>query len=201
MSMPPDFYLTVPPQFRDIPLADDPEEWAAGAEAYLAMIPVDRPEAHRQLALEHLRGYSTMLSSVGTVKAVSTVGVIGERLTTASLMATWQPSSPADDADVVAFALLRALSERHRDREVYGIELPVGPAVAMIAERQLTGATPDGNEVDLGVRTIEVTIPVDRQPWVLVMALSSPSLDDWDDYQGIMADACRSIRWSDAPGA
>ena len=38
--------------------------------------------------------------------------------------------------------LFTALSERHNDREIYAIELPVGPAVAVIAERWLNGQTP-----------------------------------------------------------
>jgi len=121
-------------------------------------------------------------------------------LSTASVLVSWLPASPAAPADIAAAGLFAGLSEQHNDREVYPIELPVGPAVAVIAERWLGGEAPDGATVELPVRSIEVSIPVDNQPWLLVVALSSPTPADWESYQSIMAVICRSIQFLNPVG-
>lgn len=194
---PPEFVIGFPADFRDLPLAREPATWDATAEAFLDLVAVERPPEHRELALAHLRAYSTLLATGGVVKAVACLGRSDGVLSTASVLVSWLPSPPAAPADVAAMGLFAALSERHPAREVYAVELPVGPAVAVIAERWLNGAAPDGAPVELPVRSIEVSIPVDNQPWLLVVALSSPTPADWESYQTIMAVICRSIRFFD----
>lgn len=51
--------------------------------------------------------------------------------------------------------------------------------------------------MELPVCNIGVSIPLDNQPWLLVVALSSPTPADWESYQAIMAAICCSIRFLD----
>jgi hypothetical protein len=192
---PPEFVIGLPADFRDLPLASDPANWEATAAAFLDLVPVERPPEYRELALAHLRAYSALLATGGVVKAAACLGTSDGALSTASVLVSWLPAPPAAPVDIAAMGLFAALSERHDDREVYAIELPVGPAVAMIAGRWLNGEASDGTRVELPVRSIEVSIPVDNQPWLLVVALSSPTPTDWESYQSIMAVICRSIRF------
>ncbi|MBV9140132.1 MAG: hypothetical protein JO115_04320 [Pseudonocardiales bacterium] len=192
---PPEFVIGFPADFRDLPLASEPATWGAIATAFLDLVPVERPPEYRELALAHLRAYSALLATGGVVKAAACLGSSAGTLSTASVLVSWLPASPAAPADIAAMGLFAALSERHDDREVYAIELPVGPAVAVVAECWLGGKAPDGTTVQLPVRSIEVSIPVDNQPWLLVVALSSPTPADWESYQAIMAVICRSVRF------
>ena len=194
---PPEFVIGLPADFRDLPLASEPATWDATAAAFLDLVSVERPPEYRELTLAHLRAYSALLATGGVVKAAACLGSSDGKLSTASVLMSWLPASPAAPADIAAAGLFAALSERYDDREVYAIELPVGPAVAVIAERWLSGGAPDGAPVELPVRSIEVSIPVDNQPWLLVVALSSPTPADWESYQSIMAVICRSIRFLD----
>ncbi|MGH3830292.1 MAG: hypothetical protein ACRDRS_07530 [Pseudonocardiaceae bacterium] len=192
---PPEFVIGFPADFRDLPLEREPAAWKATASAFLDLVPVARPPEYRELALAHLRAYSALLATGGVVKAAACLGSSGGALSTASVLVSWLPAPPAAPADIAAMGLFTALSQRHTDREVYAIKLPVGPAVAVVAERWLTGEAPDGVAVQLAVRSIEVSIPVEGQPWLLVVALSSPTPADWESYQAIMAVICRSIRF------
>jgi hypothetical protein len=192
---PPEFVIGLPADFRDLPLAGDAATWEATATAFLDLVPVLRLSEYRELALAHLRAYSALLATGGVVKAAACLGTSDGALSTASVLVSWLSAPPAAPADVAAMGLFAALSERHDDREVYAIELPVGPAVAVVAERWLGGEASDGTRVELPVRSIEVSIPVDNQPWLLVVALSSPTPADWESYQTIMAVICRSIRF------
>lgn len=197
---PPEVVIGLPHDFRDIPLPPrsteqappDLDAWVAAADHFLDLLPADRPPRHRALALTHLKGYSELLAAGGAVKAAACLGQSDGRLSTASVLVSWVPAAGAAPADVAALGLYRALDARFPDRNVHAIELPVGPAVAVIAERIVAGDDGTG-PVDIPVRSIEVSIPIDEQPWVLVVALSSPSLPDWDNYEAIMATVCRSI--------
>lgn len=192
---PPEFVIGLPADFRDIPLASDSATWEAAASVFFDLVPVERPPEYRELALAHLRAYSALLATGGVVKAAACLGTSDGALSTASVLVSWLSALPAAPADIAAMGLFAALSEPHGDREVYAIELPVGPAVAVVAERWLGGEASDGTTVELPVRSIEASIPVDNQPWLLVVALSSPTPADWESYQSIMAVICRSIRF------
>ncbi|MEO7195169.1 MAG: hypothetical protein ABIZ05_10150 [Pseudonocardiaceae bacterium] len=198
---PPEFVIGFPTDFRDLPLGSEPVTWEATASAFLDLVPVARPPEYRELALAHLRAYSALLATGGVVKAAACLGSSGGALSTASVLVSWLPSAPAAPADIAAMGLFTALSQRHADREVYAIELPAGPAVAVVAERWLTGEASNRVAVELRVRSIEVSIPVDNQPWLLVVAPSSPTLADWESYQAIMAVICRSIRFLSPAGS
>lgn len=141
---PPEFVIGLPADFRDLPLASEPATWDATALAFLDLVPVERPPEYRELALAHLRAYSTLLAAGGVVKAAACLGSSGGALSTASVLVSWLPAPPAAPADIAAMGLFVALSERHDDREVYAIELPVGPAVAVVAERWLKGEALNG---------------------------------------------------------
>lgn len=156
---PPEFVIGLPADFRDLPLASEPATWDATVSAFLELVPVERPPEYRALALAHLRAYSALLATGGVVKAAACLGSSEGKLSTASVLVSWLAAPPAAPADIAAMGLFTALSERHDDREVYAIELPVGPAVAVIAERWLNGEMPDGATVELPVRSIESEHP------------------------------------------
>lgn len=194
-ASPCDVNIGFPVDFRDLPLAGS-KQWDADAEHLLSAVSAERPPQYRDLALQHLRAYSQLLAAGGVVKAAACIGTSGGAMSTAAVLVSWVPAASAAPSDVAAAGLCRALAEQHPDREVVAIELPAGPAVAVIAERWLENdaASSDGGEpVRIPIRSIEVSIPLNDQPWTLVVALSSPTPADWENYQQIMAEICRSV--------
>ncbi|MGH3827014.1 MAG: hypothetical protein ACRDQX_07550 [Pseudonocardiaceae bacterium] len=71
---PPEFVISFPSDFRDLPLEREPAIWEATASAFLDLVPVARPPEHRELALAHLRAYSALLTTGGVVKAAACLG-------------------------------------------------------------------------------------------------------------------------------
>jgi hypothetical protein len=193
-SGPPDFWVALPPDFRDLPLGGEEAAWTATAERFLSLARVDRPPAYQLQALRYLRAFAAALTATGVVKAVACLGRVEDRLTTAAVTLSWQPCTP-EAPDVVAQALATALGRQANGRLVRPIELPCGPAVSVVDERVVRQRDEQG-DAELTLRSIQVLVPTDRLPWLLALSLSTPCLPDWKTYSVIMAEVCRSLRFT-----
>lgn len=90
------------------------------------------------------------------------------------------------------------------------LHLPCGPAAAVVRERRLRlpdpaemdlrtadGEQAGGGEQVLPVREAQIYIPY--RPWqrAVLIALSTPAVDDWDSYARIFIRIARSVRFPD----
>lgn len=95
----------------------------------------------------------------------------------------------------VAASGLREIFLRDTQRDTRWLDLPCGPAVAVVTLRVLTLPAPSP---ELPIGQIQVHVPFPDAPWIAVLTMESTGLEQWEQVSSLMAAAVRSIRF---PGA
>lgn len=94
--------------------------------------------------------------------------------------------------------LARQLREERSGREVDFVDLPVGRCLAVVQEDLFVPAVHlTGQETQNPRRTrqFQVVVPLVSRGQLVVFALATEYLRDWDEYVAMMAEICKTVTW------
>lgn len=188
MADPSDTLLVdVPDFFHRLPLVADGE--LDGALAALAdeRIPHATDGARRSW-MEFCAGVIRQLRTVDARYAGVCALADGDTGTSAAALLVATAPLNFTDARVAAAGIVQV---RHgtRDREARLLELPCGPAAAVVSRDQLgaAGAEP------VPVNQVQFYIPWSGRRRMVMLSMASPSLADWDGYSRLAVRIARSL--------
>jgi hypothetical protein len=110
---------------------------------------------------------------------------------------------PSDhpSAEVAANGI-REIFVRDSLRDTRWLDLPCGPAVAVVSAREVRLRVKDGMDpAELPVGQVQVHVPFPANPWIAVFTLETTALEQWDEMCALMAEAVKSVRFTAEPGA
>lgn len=192
------FYLDIPDIFQGLPLALDEQTISRHvAQFVLELMPNEHEEEQRrraeilyQVAIAVQRE-DLLYAGICAVQEGGKVGVAGLSVASEQL--------DVRDSDIAVNGLIEIFAQQRKSaREVRSVDLPVGRAAAMVEERVLNSdmaAEEEGEEVR--IRSMQIYIPQAEYNRVVVLAMSTPSLNDWESYCRIFGNIANSIRFAD----
>jgi hypothetical protein len=183
--------LDVPPDFHQVPLETDLQRRTAAQLQVLEDMGLsDRGQREAlSLYLEALAGRLSRGNVVGT--AFCAVQLEG-RPSTATLT-VGMLETHSGDRGLVALAAAESMRREGRFQSVRLLELGQHPVVAAMAERaSVPGDTATG-EVGATLRELSILVPVPGHEHAVMVTLSTPCLEDWDVYEKLVLDICRTL--------
>jgi hypothetical protein len=183
--------LDVPPDFHQVPLEADLQRRTASQLKVLEDMGLsDRSQREAlSLYLEALAGRLSAGNVVGT--AFCAVQLDG-RPSTATLTVGMLPTHSLDRG-LVALGAAESMRREGRFQSVRLLELGQHPVVAAVAERaSVPGDTATG-EVGAPLRELSVLVPVPGHEQAVMVTLSTPCLEDWEVYEKVVLDICRTL--------
>lgn len=204
----PDFFWTVPEEFRSLGLEYTDEE----REEYLVQLadtiwPGGTDEERDQI-IAWYRDVARAAASDGAVYAgICMLGTEDDRVSTASLTVRCEPIE-GNDADLAARGLVEALSaDEHQ--EVHRVDAACGPAVLAISGFEMTpagdqdGTTPPPPSASpaspLVFARADVYCPLTAVSQLFVLSLTTPSLKDFPWYVHRLSEVANTIEIPSRP--
>jgi hypothetical protein len=190
--------LDVPADFHQVPLASDTEDRTAAQLQVLEDMGLSDTGQREALSL-YLEALSKRLSG-GPVLATAFCAVrVNDHPSTATLTVGLHTMRTADRGLAVLGAA-EAMRREGRYANVAIVEVGPHPAVTAVAERATTPEDTVTGEVGATLRELSVLVPVPGHEQAVIVTLSTPCLEDWDIYQRLVLDICRSLRVQSALG-
>ncbi|MGP3951632.1 hypothetical protein [Streptomyces sp. 7N604] len=191
----------MPEEFWEIPLTV--EDLDHTAELLLELAQEVLPSADTELQVEWAAmcaaNYDHFLYAGIEYAGFCLVEVDGARCTATVAVSKFDLDNPDSKRPV---ELLAATLRNLDIGEVSEIELPCGPAVSCIGNRQgsVDGAlTQSGVDEPVWTSFIQVQVPLTNGT-VIVMEMSTPTSEGWDTFSKMFAGIVRGIRLFDASG-
>ena len=195
MGIVPPLTFTLPDGFRALPLEGDTSERTA---AVLELAADVYPDADSQIQTAAAALYALMADTLvaGGVEFAA-FGLFGDSdggVAHCTLtIAAQQSEHPSPE---VAAAGITEIFVRDPLRDTRRLDLPCGPAVAVVTARALP-CVPGSNSAvaELPVGQIQVLVPFPDGPYTALFTLETTALEQWDQVCGIMAALVRSVRF------
>jgi hypothetical protein len=196
--------FTLPDGFQEVDLAATP---ASRADRLLDSLEKTLPEltGEEKLHLVFANQYSVeRMVAGGVIYAANFVGRSDVDLTAATtaqfsvllLNGMGNASRPLEVAE-------EALRKEGKQREVQFIDLKIGRCLAVVEDAVLQAPVDvlgQANDDAHRVRQMQIMFPVPDRGQLAVFALSTQFLRDWDDYVDLMAQICKTFRWTETEG-
>ncbi|WBB61712.1 hypothetical protein O7599_03920 [Streptomyces sp. WMMC500] len=200
--LPPPIGFHVPEGMHAVSLTLDPAE---RAEAAAELVRDIYPKGDEQLwqamgaiyvpVLEAMAGNGVCFTGIG-IYDDQEGGVAHCSLTVAAM--------ESDHTSAEAAALgLREVFGRRPKHDVRWLDLPCGPAVAVVTVKALTidgDYTESGEDTRLITGQIQVYIPFPTGPYTAVFTLDTSAMNQWDDLSELMAEIVKSVAFPQPEG-
>lgn len=196
----PPMTFSVPENFLEYPMQDDPAERLAAAEAFVRDLYKNGDEDLWHRTAPAIAAAGEMNANAGI--AYSAMGVYDNEqggIATCTLTIT---ATESDHLDPEVAALgLREVLVRDEFNDSRWLDLPCGPAVSRLTvtkypvDPELTDGA-EGKEITQG--QIQVYIPFPTGPWIAVLTMQTPNMEVWVEFSEMMAIIVRSVGF---PGA
>ncbi|MFF0725424.1 hypothetical protein [Streptomyces sp. NPDC004134] len=98
---------------------------------------------------------------------------------------------------------LREVFGRRPKHDVRWLDLPCGPAVAVVTVKALTidgEYTETGEDTRLITGQIQVYVPFPTGPYIAVFTLDTSAMNQWDDLSELMAEIVKSVAFPEPEG-
>ncbi len=183
--------LDVPPDFHQVPLEHETETRTAAQLQVVEDMGLSDSGQREALSL-YLEALAVRLSR-GAVLATAFCAVqVDGHPSTATLTVALHPTHTADRGLAVLGAA-EAMRREGRYARVEIVELGQHPAVTAVTERPTVPADTATGEVGATLRELSVLVPVPGHEQAAMVTLSTPCLEDWDVYERLVLDICRSL--------
>lgn len=193
--LPPPMGFHVPEGMHAVSLTLDPAERAeAAAELVRDVYPKGDPQLWEAMGaiyvpvLEAMAGSGVCFTGIG-IYDDQEGGVAHCSLTVAAM------ESDHEDAEAAALGL-REIFGRRPKHDVRWLDLPCGPAVAVVTVKALTidgEYTGSGEDSRLITGQIQVYVPFPTGPYIAVFTLDTSAMNQWDDLSELMAEIVKSV--------
>lgn len=195
------FRFQLPEGFHPINLAATTDERIQSTYNRLrAVVPSWSDEQHLEATAAAAVAVETMLAN-GVVYAATFLGR-SERVPNSATMANFTVAvhPPESRSARQPEEIVNILRQHRRNAKCALVDLPIGRCVATI-EDDILSATPEPSEKRYTVRQIQLIHPMGGLGKIACFAMATQFVDDWEDYQAIMANICKSIRWVSREGS
>ncbi|MCX4550290.1 MULTISPECIES: hypothetical protein [unclassified Streptomyces] len=157
-----------------------------------------------ELTLAYMQS-TWLLEQQGAFYAASCFGLIGQEVSSGTLVLT---SSPLDDADplVVAQGISKAIADHGApDCGTKVLEIPMGPAAISVDRRQSIEIPNEyslsGYAEEIPLLQFKAFVPVSslnslETASLLALTFTTPNIGHWDSYARMLADLLRTLRCS-----
>lgn len=186
----------LPPGFRELPLMSDPDERAAAVRELAAEVyPAADGEVRESAAAIYALMAGFLAASGVEFAAFGLFGDGDGGVAHCSLTVAAEPSTHSS-AEVAANGI-REVFVRDDLRDTRWLDLPCGPAVAVVSVRAVPcGADADGMARELPIGQVQVHIPFPHAPWIALFTLETTAIEQWDMICAMMAGLVKSVRWT-----
>jgi hypothetical protein len=183
--------LDVPEDFHQVPLDRDVERRTAAQLAVLERMGLSDRGQREALSL-YLEALAGRLSEDNVVGTAFCLVALDGRPSTATFTVALQPTH-SQDRGLVAMGVAEAMNREGRYQSVRLLELGQHPAVVAVAERPTVAGDSVTGEVGTTLRELCVVVPVPNHEQAVMVTLSTPCLNDWEVYESLVLDVCRSL--------
>ncbi|MFF3560318.1 hypothetical protein ACFYXS_09810 [Streptomyces sp. NPDC002574] len=189
----------IPKEFSSLGLEMEPAERDAYLEAKAANIWAGGTDHQRETVAYWYQQIARAAADDGTLEAAFCMLRTPEgRVTTATLSVIAEPIEGNDDVRTVVDGLVEALSDDPAN-QVVEVETSGGPGVLVLSGLQMTarqGAAGPGGEVTLDLAQASAYLPCLPVGQLVVLTLTTPSIQDFPDYVGVLAAVADSVEVS-----
>ncbi len=183
--------LDVPPDFHQVPL--DPETETRTALQLQVLEEMGLSDSGQREALSlYLEALAIRLAKGQVLGTAFCAVQLDGRPSTATLTVALHPTHTGDRGLAVMGAA-EAMRREARYARVEIVELGPHPAVTAVAERPTVPGDSATGEVGATLRELSVLVPVPGHEQAAMVTLSTPCLEDWDVYERLVLDICRSM--------
>jgi hypothetical protein len=183
--------LDLPQDFVQVPVDSDVRRRTAEQLQVVDALGISDPAQREALGL-YLESLAVRLSR-GDVSATTFCAVqLRGRPSTATLTVALQATHTADRGLVVLGAA-EAFRREGRHQSVSTRTIGSHPAVVAVAEHANVNGGARSGDLDSTLRELSILVPVAGHEHAVVMTLATPCLEDWDVYERLMVEACRSL--------
>lgn len=183
--------LDVPPDFHEVPLARETESRTAAQLQVLEDMGLSDPGQREALSL-YLEALAIRLSRGAVMSTAFCAVEVGGHPSTATLTVALHPTHTADRGLAVMGAA-EAMRRAGRYSRVEIVELGRHPAVTAVTERPTVPDDTAAGEGGATLRELSVLVPVPGHEQAAMVTLATPCLADWDLYERLVLDICRSL--------
>lgn len=187
----------IPKEFYSLGLDLEPAERAAYLDSMAAEIWANGTDYQRETVAYWYKEIAEAAAEDGTLEAAfCMLRTEDGRVTTATLSIIAEPMSPAGDARTVTSGLIEALSNDPVN-EVMEVNTEGGPAVLSLSGMQMTARQGDDGSSDpvtLDLAQASAYVPCLPVSQLVVLTLTTPSIQDFPDYVGVLARVTDSIK-------
>jgi hypothetical protein len=183
--------LDVPPDFHQVPLERETETRTAAQLQVLEDMRLSDTGQREALSL-YLEALAVRLSRGAVLGTAFCAVQVDGHPSTATLTVALHPTHTADRGLAVMGAA-EAMRREGRHSRVEIVELGQHPAVTAVAERATVPEDPMTGEVGATLRELSVLVPVPGHEQAAMVTLSTPCQEDWDVYERLVLDICRSM--------
>lgn len=195
--------FVTPPAFHEVPVLGTEDEVAEQLwELVCEVLPASPDGVRLGWALELARLVPPMVGA-GVVHAGFCLTAVGDRVSSASLLAAVRPLGPVAPGRVAVEETAAALARARPEAEVTTVELPAGRAAVLVGAvpagpadgGPLDGGPVGGGALDGGpvCWAIQVHLPLPNGRQLLSLELSTPCHRDWELYSEVFAGVVRSL--------
>jgi hypothetical protein len=183
--------LDVPPDFHQVPLEPTTEDRTASQLQVLEDMGLSDSGQREALSL-YLEALAVRLTRGQVVGTAFCAVQLDGHPSTATLTVALQ-STHTDDRGLAVMGAAEAMRREHRYARVDIVELGFHPAVTALAERPTVPGVAETGEVGETLRELSVLVPVPGHQQAAMVTLSTSCLEDWDVYERLVLDICRSM--------
>ena len=187
--------LDMPEDFHQVPLDRDVEQRTAAQLAVLEEMGLSNRGQREALSL-YLEALAGRLASGNVVATAFCAVALDGHPSTATLTVALQPTH-SRDRGLVALASAEAMRRDGRFQSVQLSELGQHPGVVAVVERPTVPGDTATGEVGTTLRELSVLVPVPEHEEAAMVTLSTPCLEDWDVYEKLVLDICRTLHVQD----
>lgn len=184
--------LDVPSDFHQVPLDSRTESRTAAQLQVVSALGLSS-SAQREAISLYLEALSIRLASGNVVGTAFCAVQLDGHPSSATLTVATHPTHTHD----TCLAVSGAAEAMRRDARYQHVEILVRggrPVVSAVAERRANPAETSSGRPGATLREITVFVPVAGQEQAAMLTLSTPCLDDWETYRGLVLDIGRSVR-------
>lgn len=189
----------IPREFRSLGLELAPAERDRYLDAMAADIWAGGTEYQRDTVAYWYKQIAEAAADDGTLEAAfCLLRTADDRVTTATLSIVAEPVERAADIRTVVAGLVEALSDDPAN-EVLEVNTSGGPAVLVLSGLQMTAR--DGEDGASGSVTLDLAqasayLPCPPVSQLVVLTLTTPMIQDFPDYVGVLAAVADSVEVS-----
>jgi hypothetical protein len=183
--------LDVPADFHQVPLDHETESRTAAQLQVLEDMELTDPGQREALSL-YLEALAVRLSR-GTVVGTAFCAVeLDGHASTATLTIALHATHTLDRG-LAVMGVAEAMRREGRYERVEIVQLGQHPAVTALAEGPTAPTETLTGVVGATLREISVLVPVPGHEHAAMVTLATPCLEDWDTYERVVLEICRSL--------